>query len=385
MGMKFEFATSARILFGNGCLANVPDIAKSFGNRALVVTGINRDMVNPFLNGLTRMDIGFEVLSIDREPTITDIEAGLSIARHLSCNLVIGYGGGSAIDSAKAIAAMANNSGDLSDYLEVIGKGKLLVEAPLPCIAIPTTSGTGAEVTKNAVIKSPEHKMKVSLRSPLMFPAVAIIDPELTWSMPPELTASTGIDALTHLLETFVSNQSNVFTDMLCREGMRRISSSLQLAWSDGTNASAREDMSLASLLGGMALANGKLGAVHGLAGPLGGMYTISHGTVCAALLPAVMETNIRLLSEQGLNDRLERYNDVARILTGNQFSSALNSAEWVRELVIHMKIPPLSVFGINKTEFPEIVFSSRSTSSMKGNPAVLTDKNIMSILKMAL
>jgi alcohol dehydrogenase class IV len=385
MGMSFEFATSARILFGNGCLSKAPDIARSFGNRALVVTGINRDLVNPFLNGLTRVGIGFEVFNIDREPTITDIETGLSMARHFSCNLVIGYGGGSAIDSAKAIAAMVNNSGDLSDYLEVIGKGKQLSEAPLPCIVIPTTSGTGAEVTKNAVIKSPEHKMKVSLRSPLMFPAVAIVDPELTWSMPPELTASTGIDALTHLLETFVSNKANKFTDMLCREGMRRISSSLKLAWSNETNSSAREDMSMASLLGGMALANGKLGAVHGIAGPLGGMYPISHGTVCATLLPAVMETNIRLLIEQGLNDRLERYNDVARILTGNNSSSALNGVEWIRELVTLMKIPPLSMFGINETDFPEIVSRSLSASSMKGNPVVLTDNDIMAIIKMAL
>ncbi|KPK82962.1 MAG: alcohol dehydrogenase, partial [Bacteroides sp. SM23_62_1] len=321
----------------------------------------------------------------DREPTVTDIETGLSLARHLSCNLVIGYGGGSAIDSAKAIAAVANNPGDLSDYLEVIGKGNQLAVAPLPCIAIPTTSGTGAEVTKNAVIKSPEHKMKVSLRSPLMFPSVAVVDPELTRSMPPELTASTGIDALTHLLETFVSNQSNIFTDMLCREGIGRISSSLQLAWSDGTNAGARENMSMASLLGGMALANGKLGAVHGLAGPLGGMYTISHGTVCATLLPAVMETNIRLLGEQGLHDRLERYNEVARILTGNHSSSAPGGAEWIRELVTLMKIPPLSVSGIRETDFPEIVSRSQSASSMKGNPVALTDNDIMGIIKMAL
>lgn len=188
------------------------------------------------------------------------------------------------------------NGGDPLDYAEVIGHGRPLERRSLPLIAIPTTAGTGAEVTRNAVIGSPEHRVKVSLRSPLMLPEVAIVDPELTRDLPPALTASTGLDALTQLIEPLVSCRTNPLTDALCRSGIQRAARSLRRAVEHGEDLVAREDMSLASLFSGLALANAALGAVHGLTGPLGGMFEASHGALCASLLPAVMEANVRAL-----------------------------------------------------------------------------------------
>jgi alcohol dehydrogenase class IV len=273
----------------------------------------------------------------------------------------------------------------LTDYLEVIGKGKKLEEKPLPFIAIPTTAGTGAEVTKNSVIKSTEHNVKVSLRSDLMYPNLAVIDPVLTLTMPPALTATTGVDALTHLLETFVSNQSNPFIDLFCIEGMKRISTSLELAFTDGNNLEARENMAMASMLGGMALANVKLGAVHGFAGPLGGMYPVPHGAVCACLLPAVMEVNIAALKSKNLQNHLSKFDEVARILTGNSSTIAEEGAVWVKELVTKLQIPSLSDFHISPDSFPELVEKAKNASSMKGNPVELNDEQLFEILSRSL
>ena len=222
-------STSTRIIFENGSFNKVPGLIKQQGSKVFIVTGKNTNLASQLSEWLTAIDIQSEIFKIYSEPTTSDIERGTELARKTNCNVIIGIGGGSAIDSAKAIAALAPNKGELTDYLEVIGKGRKLEEKPLPCIAIPTTAGTGAEVTKNSVIKSTEHNVKVSLRSDLMYPKLAVVDPELTLTMPPHLTAATGIDALTHLLETFVSNLSNPFIDVLCREGMKRISTSLEI------------------------------------------------------------------------------------------------------------------------------------------------------------
>jgi len=251
----------------------------------------------------------------------------------------------------------------------------------LPCIAVPTTAGTGAEVTRNSVIKSTEHIVKVSLRSDLMFPKLAIIDPVLTISMPPEITASTGVDALTHLLETFVSKNANPFIDAICREGMKRISDSLIQAFTEGNNLVARENMAMASMLGGMALANVKLGAVHGFAGPLGGMFPIPHGAVCACLLPAVMEVNIEALKKGSHQNQLLKFDEVARILTQNNSAVAEDGVVWVKELVKKLQIPSLSDFQITPNLFPELVEKAKNSSSMKGNPIELSDHQLFTIL----
>ncbi len=382
MDLNFEFATATRIIFGNYTTEKLPDLISSMGNNILLVTGKNTERAEQVLVKIRKRDCKVEIYSVESEPTTTIINEGINLARVAGCNLVVGLGGGSVIDSAKAIAAMVPNKGELLDYLEVIGQGKALVDQPLPCIAVPTTSGTGAEVTKNSVIKSAEHNVKVSLRSNKMYPDVALVDPVLTMSMPPELTASTGVDALTHLLETFVSNQSNPFIDLLCADGMERISNSLETAFKDGNNLEARENMSMASMLGGMALANVKLGAVHGFAGPMGGMFPVAHGAICACLLPAVMETNIEGIKQRNKKEQLKKYDLLAKILTGDKIAKAEDGTEWVKELIRELKIPPLSDFGLANKDFPELVEKAKNASSMKGNPVLLNEIELMTILE---
>jgi alcohol dehydrogenase class IV len=311
---------------------------------------------------------------------------------------VIGFGGGSVIDLAKAAAALMTNPGDPLDYLEVIGKGQPLTERPAPCIAIPTTAGTGAEVTKNSVLASPEHKVKVSMRHPLMIPDLAIIDPECTLSMPPAVTASTGLDALTQLLEAFISKKATPMTDGLCREGLLRAVRSLRRAFENGDDLVAREDMALASLFGGLALANAGLGAVHGFAGPLGGMFSAPHGMVCAALLPHAMRANLMKvvgqtsLYSEGLspgNTRplreacpTRRFEEFARMTGG---LTAEEGIAWLETLCSDLRVPPLATLGITEADFYAIVEKSKNSSSMKGNPVELTDAELTTILAEAL
>lgn len=381
MGLNFEFATSTRIIFENNSFEKVPGFMSEPGSRILIVTGKNTKLAGRLSSLLKEKNFQSEIFSIQSEPTTSDIETGTELAKQTGSNIIVGIGGGSAIDSAKAIAALAPNKGELTDYLEVIGKGRKLEESPLPCIAIPTTSGTGAEVTKNSVIKSTEHNVKVSLRSDLMFPKLAVIDPVLTLSMPPELTATTGVDALTHLLETFVSKNANPFIDAFCREGMKRISDSLIQAYNDGKNMEARENMAMASMFGGMALANVKLGAVHGFAGPLGGMFPIPHGAVCACLLPAVMEVNIETLKIADQQNQLSKFDEVARILTRNDSALAADGVAWVKELVKKLRIPSLSEYKISPEIFPGLVEMAKNSSSMKGNPVELNNRQLFEIL----
>ena len=267
--MTFEFSTAGRIIFGNGTLAQAAPAAAGFGRRALVVTGRNTDRARPLLDALKKENVGAELFTVGGEPTVAEVLEAVERARSARCDLVIGFGGGSVIDLAKAAAALMTNPGDPFDYLEVIGKGLPLINRPAPCIAIPTTAGTGAEVTKNAVLASPEHKVKVSIRHPLMMPVLAIVDPECTLSMPPAVTAATGLDALTQLLEAFITKKANPMTDGFCREGLPRAVRSLRRAFENGSDLPAREEMVLASLFGGLALANAGLGAVHGFAGSL--------------------------------------------------------------------------------------------------------------------
>ena len=382
MSINFSFATATQIVFGKNALEKVPHLAGNWGSRVLLVTGKNlRQAQNLAEYLLSGTEVHF--FQVESEPTIQMIDEGVKLAREAGCEVVIGLGGGSVIDTAKAIAAMATNLGELLDYLEVIGKGKPLKERPLPCLAIPTTAGTGAEVTKNSVIKSPEHHVKVSLRSDFMYPTVAVVDPALTYSMSPELTASTGVDAFTHLMETFVSNQANPFIDIICREGLKRVSDSLIRACHNGNDEEARADMSMASMLGGMALANVKLGAIHGFAGPMGGMFPIPHGTVCATLTTATMKTNIEAIKEQ--NGDLKKYAELAQILTGNEQAKVEDGILWAENLIIELKIPRLSGLGLTASDFTGLVQKARVASSMKGNPVVLNEQQLFRILEESL
>src|SRR5438034_6805803 len=365
--MRFEFATATRIIFGAGALRGVGLVAKEFGDRALVATGKGVDRARPLLALLEASGISSASFSISGEPIIDLVVRGARFARAEKCGLVIGFGGGSAIDAGKAIAALMTNEGDVFDYLEVIGRAKPLTNPPAPFIAIPTTAGAGAEVTRNAVLASPEHRVKVSLRSLLLLPRVALVDPELSYDLPPGLTASTGLDALTQLIEPFVSSRANPMTDVLCREGMWRVARSLRLAVESGRNAVAREDMALASLYGGLALTNAGLGAVHGFAAPIGGMFSAPHGAVCAALLPHVMELNVRALRARAPGgESLRRHDEVARLLTGSETATAGDGIAWVRDLCRELRIPPLRAYGISVNDSPVLVGKSAQASSMK-------------------
>ncbi len=384
--MRFEFATATRIIFGPGTLNEVGPIAAEMGSRALVVTGRTAARATPLLDVLDAHGVDAVLYSVDSEPTVETARLGVQRARETACELAIGFGGGSALDAAKAIAALLTNGGDPLDYLEVIGGGQPITKPPAPCIAIPTTAGTGAEVTRNAVLASPEHRVKVSMRSPLMLPRLALVDPQLTHSLPPTVTASTGLDALTQVVEPYVSNQANPLTDSLCREGMRRAARSLRRAYEHGDDAEARQDMAITSLFGGLALANAKLGAVHGFAGPMGGMFAAPHGAICGQLLPHVVAVNVRALQERMPgSEALRRYDEVAQILTRNADATADAGVKWVRDLCDVLRVPSLAENGVTADDFTPLIQKASVASSMKGNPIKLTPDELEEILRRAL
>ncbi len=384
--MNFEFATATRIIFGVDTLAQVGPLAAQMGHRTLIVTGSAPNRVKPLLKILAQHNLDIATFIVGAEPTIDMAQQGVQQARAKKCDMVIGFGGGSVLDAGKAIAGLLTNGGRPLDYLEVIGQGKQLTEPPAPYIAIPTTAGTGTEVTRNAVLKSAEHQVKVSLRSPSMLPKLAVIDPTLTYDLPPALTAATGLDALTQVLEPFVSHKSNPVTDALCREGLRRAAGALRQAWENGGDTTARADMALTSLFGGLALANAKLGAVHGFAGPFGGMFPAPHGAVCAALLPHVMAVNVQAMqTRQPENPALARYDNVAHLLTGHAKAVAADGVTWVQDLCRDLKIPPLSEYGLTKADFALLVDKAGRASSMQGNPVKLTAGELTEILERAL
>jgi len=384
--MHFEFATATRIGFGNGKIREVGSLVRGFGPRALVVVGKNANRASKLLDSLKDESIAVTVFSVPGEPTTSLVEQGIASARSAGCEFVVSFGGGSVIDAGKAIAVMLTNGGELLDYLEVIGRGRALSNPSAPFIAIPTTAGTGSEVTRNAVLASPEQRVKASLRSPLMLPTLALVDPELTYDLPPAITASTGLDALTQLIEPFTSNRANPMTDALCRDGMVRAARSLRAAFGEGQNPAAREDMAVASLFGGLALANAGLGAAHGFAAPIGGMFPAPHGAVCAALLPHVMAANLQALrSRSSESETLKRYGEVARLITGNAAASADDGVLWIAELVRDLRIPGLSAYGISSRHTHELVGKAAQASSMKANPIQLTTQELAALLEAAL
>ncbi len=385
--MRFEFATAARILFGAGTLTETAAAASETGTHVLLVVGKSARRAGRLIDSLTGSGLPVKLFHVENEPAVETALAGVEAARRVGCDLVIGLGGGSALDAGKAIAALLTNPGEPLDYLEVVGKGQPLVQPPAPYIAIPTTAGTGAEVTRNTVLAVPEKRVKVSLRSPLMLPRLAIIDPVLTYGLPPDITASTGLDALTQLIEPFLSNAANPLTDSLCREGIRRAARSLRKACKNGADPQAREEMCLASLFGGLALANAKLGAVHGFAGPLGGMFPAApHGALCARLLPFVFETNLAALQERAPDSpTLARFDEIARLLTGKPKARAADGIRWLKQMVETLNIPALKKYGIQESDFPVIIAQAQKASSMKGNPIELNESELGNILAQAL
>ncbi len=383
--MGFEFATANRIVFGPGTLPELAPAAKALGRRALVVSGRTIGRAERVLKLLADAGVETTVFPVPGEPTTALVVKGVQQARAAGCELVVGFGGGSALDTAKAVAALLGNDGELSDYLEVIGRARPLPRPGVPCLAVPTTAGTGTEVTRNSVLASPEHRFKVSLRSPHLLPRLALVDPELTLDLPPALTAATGLDALTQLIEPYVCTRANPLVDALCVEGIRRAARSLRRAVENGRDREARSDLALASLFSGLALANAGLGAVHGFAAPIGGMFPAPHGAVCAALLPHVMAANLRALRARPESPALERYAEIGRLLTGRPQAGAEDGVVWVEDLVAALDIPPLRTYGLTEADVPAVVEKAMQASSMKANPVPLSRDELAAVLRRAI
>jgi alcohol dehydrogenase class IV len=376
--MPFDFSTASRIRFGEGTAREVAVAAASLGRRALVVTGRSAARFAGILEGPR--------FAIPAEPTIELVRQGVAFAREQDCDVVVSIGGGSAIDAGKAVAALLTNSGDPLDYLEVIGRGLPLENAPAPFIAVPTTAGTGSEVTRNAVLASPQDHVKASLRSASMLPRLAVVDPELAYDVPGAVTASTGLDALTQLIEPYVSWRANPMTDLYCVEGMRAAATALPRAYDRGRDAEARRAMAWASLLGGLALANAGLGAVHGFAAPIGGMFPAPHGAVCAAILPHAMAVNVRALRTRApQSPALGRYDEVARLLTGRPHATASDAVGFAAGLCRRFHIPPLAAYGMGASDIAALAEMAARASSMQANPIVLSPEELCEILTLAL
>jgi alcohol dehydrogenase class IV len=379
----FEFATAGRIMVGAGRAEDLPGVLAGLGSRVLVCTGANPARHAALLAGLRLPTAVFPVAG---EPTVELARAGVAAAREHGADVVAAIGGGSVIDTGKAVAMLLGNGGDPLDYLEVVGSGREITRPAVPCVAVPTTAGTGAEVTANAVLAAPEHRLKASLRSRLMIPRVALVDPRLAVSCPPPVTAASGMDALTQCLEPFVSVRANPMTDGLAREGLRRASAGLRAAYADGTDLVARADMAICSLLGGIALANAKLGAVHGLAGVIGGTAPVPHGAACAALLAPVIEANVRALrSGPAGHPALHRYAEVARLLTAQPAATIDEGLAWIQETVTLLAIPGLAAFGVRAQHAEDIAAKAARSSSMQGNPVPLSHDDLRAILLSAL
>jgi len=385
--VSFEFATATRLLFGSGKLAEVPAALRAQGvRRVLLATNLPGPGADRLRSLLAAAAIESVVLAVDHEPTVESVSAGRAQIGRQGCDAVVGMGGGSAMDTGKAVAALATNRGDLFDYLEVVGSGQPLLERPLPFVAIPTTAGSGAEVTRNAVIGVPAARVKVSLRSPHLLPILTVLDPDLLEGLPGSVVACSGLDALSHLLESLVSCRANPLTDALGAEGLRRSARALRRAYSSGLPVDTREDLMLASLCGGLCLANGGLGAVHGFAAPLGGMLHVPHGAICAALLAPVMEANLRVLAARAPEHPARaRYREIAEIVTGRHGAETDAGVVWVRDLCQALEVRGLGRHGLSASEIPALVVKAKAASSMRGNPVQLSDEELADVALRAL
>lgn len=379
--MRYEFATAGQIIVGPGSAAELTRQMESLGRRALVVLGratmARSGPAAAVVEDLERAGLLVAHYVVGAEPDVALVEGGVQVAREVQCDLVIGLGGGSVLDTAKAIAGLATNEGDALTYMEVVGAGAPLQRPALPIIAVPTTAGTGSEVTRNAVVAAPQHRVKVSIRSPWLLPRLAVVDSRLTHDLPSDITASSGLDAVTQLLEAYVSRRAQPITDGMCLEGLAHARWALQRAYHRPDDAEAREAMSTASLLSGLALTNAGLGAVHGIAAPLGASYQIAHGVACAALLASVTEVNIRALARHEPDGPgLRRYAKVAEVLLGHAGATTTAALAdlltLLRELVRDLGIPRLSAYAIDPSDISLLAMQAARASSTRANPVEL-------------
>lgn len=379
----FDFVTSGRIQFGWRRAEDLTAVVNALGQRVFVVTGSSPLRYAGVIDGIESL-VG--TASTDGEPSVESVRDVLHDARRCAPEVIVAVGGGSVIDTAKAVAMLYSNGGDPLDYIEVVGEGRRIARPSVPLVAVPTTAGTGAEVTMNAVLSAQQQGVKASLRSPFMLPTVALVDPKLTVACPPSITAASGLDALTQCLEPFVSRQATVVSDMFAKEGLRLAARSVRRAYENGEDRRARTDMSLASLFGGLALANAKLGAVHGFAGAIGGLTGAPHGEICAALLPAVVEINTQALRDRAPEHPAgQRYREVAQIVTGDSSASVGDGIAWLRSTTQLLCVRSLREIGLAHDAMPAMATAAAVSSSMRGNPIELKQSELLAALALAM
>ena len=372
----FAVQIPPRILFGRGELAKAPNLIAAFGSKGIVVHGANPARAALLIDGLAAEGCAVRTIACDQEPTLTMLETALADLRDLRPNWVAAIGGGAAMDMGKALAALIDAPAPPQDYLEIVGRGLALTAPTLPFIALPTTSGTGAEATKNAVIGLPEHGRKVSLRDDQMLARLVIVDPSLTDFCPRGVTLASGMDAICQLIESYVSNRATPFTDALTRPSIGVGLTALQRLMTS-EDQTARDHMAWVSLSSGMALANGGLGAVHGLAGPIGGVCGAAHGAICGALLGPVLEMN----RSRATGDAAARLLDVCQIIATVLGCNIQDAPQALSEWGKSVGLMSLSALGLDPALHTEIAVASLSTSSMKGNPVVLTAADVVALL----
>jgi len=384
--VRFELAVPADVRFGAGRVSEVPRALAELGARhILVVTGRATSRAEPIRTALSEAGVSSVVFGVETEPSVEVVRAAVAALAEARCDAVLGYGGGSALDVAKATAGLAIAGADPLDFLEVVGAGRPIVTPGLPFIAVPTTAGTGSEVTRNAVLSS--GGIKASLRSPLLLPKLAVVDPDLLVGLSGPTIAASGMDALSQLIEPLLSQRANPFTDALARDGIRRSARSLRRAALDGmVDAGVRDDLALASLFGGLCLANSGLGAVHGLAAAIGARLSAPHGAVCAAVLGAAMAINLRALRDRAADHpALPRIAEVAALLTGESDATAEDAIDWLHALTAALSIPGLASFGLDESDITEVVTAAQRASSMRGNPIELSDAEVREIVSRSL
>ncbi|MGF1723279.1 iron-containing alcohol dehydrogenase [Photobacterium nomapromontoriensis] len=376
----FQFMTSSRIIFGEGALSNSLSSLNQFGYSVLLVSGRDSQRAEPLISYFKQQGMRYQHVAVHGEPVIAMIEEMAAMGRKFRPDMVLAIGGGSVLDAGKALAALIPNQGSVYDYIEIVGRNVPLQAKPIPFIAVPTTAGTGSEVSKNAVLRSAQENVKVSLRSPDMLPDLAIIDPTLTYGMDPVMSGCCGMDAFTHLMESYVCGEPNPLTDMVCEEGLRRLSGAIIAACEDD-DPRARSDMSFAALLGGMALANAKLGAAHGLASSLGGRLDAPHGLITAQLAPYVMQENVLAAREAGRADVLNRYRQLACILTGRMNAEIIDGILWTKRTLSRLNLPAVTEYGLCNVIFDEVAEDAMLSNAIKGNPLPLNKGRLLSIL----
>jgi len=384
----FDFVAPRRIAFGRGRRAEIGALAGALGRRALLVVGsrtLEKNGVIEELIGRLRQ-AGIEAVrtaTVDREPLVDDVDSAAARVRERGVaagDFLVGIGGGSAIDLAKAVAAMVpqTESPTVKDYLEGVGRGHKLAAPPLPVLAIPTTGGTGTEATKNAVISSYEPSFKKSLRDERMVPAAVLIDPELSTSVPPATTAWTGMDAITQLIEAFITKNARPLPQAVCLEGLRLALPAVERAVADGGDLEAREAMAQAALYSGMALANSGLGLAHGVAAALGVHCRVPHGLACAVMLPVALEAN-RTTAREPLA-RLARY--AMGLSTPDDEAAVAALESEVRRLCERLQVPRrLGELGVRREQLSALVAGSHG-NSLNGNPRPIGDEELHTLLE---